>query len=104
MKIPELKKKNYSSGFYKYLEQQRAEVVIAYLFKGLTHRKIDSEILGWREIDTHGYETMHILHYLGITRKFRGKFAKLSVEQGIDELKALNDPEYDAIIDILKLV
>ena len=45
MYIPNLKKSFRSREYNNYTFGQRVDVVIAYLFKGLSHRRIDVEVL-----------------------------------------------------------
>lgn len=103
MKIPKLNKKLEYFRFYnKYTEKQHVDTIIAYLFENKNLAKIDKEILNIKYRKSSGYESMAILHHLGIRGNFKGIFKGLTTEQGIAKLEALNDPDYDTIIALLK--
>ncbi len=74
MVIPKLRKNERSREYNSYSIEERAEVVRALLFKGMTHRQIDSKILHLDSKYTRGYQSMGILHYLGLKQEFRGLF------------------------------
>ena len=101
MLIPLLEKSGRSREYDSYTPEERLRVVEAYLFKGLSHRRIDSEVLGLDDSFSHGYQAMGILHYLGLNASFKGIFIGMDVKTSISELKALKDTMYDELITLL---
>ena len=101
MQIPKLSQSSRSREFNKYSDIQRAEVVRAWLFDGRHHREIDKEILHLDPEYSHGYQSMGILHYIGLRREFQGLFYGMTNEQAVVALKETNDPAYQKLIDIL---
>lgn len=59
--------------FNLYNDKQRAAVLYNYLVNGISYRPLDSEILKV-PFDSHGYQSMGICHYLGITDPHKGFF------------------------------
>lgn len=41
-------------------------IVYSYLFKGLSHRALDEEFIGLDPVKSKGYQSMGILHFLGL--------------------------------------
>jgi 5-methylcytosine-specific restriction protein A len=101
MNIPRLVRSSRSREYEDYNDNQRAAVVKAWLFDGKPHREIDKDVLHLDAEYSRGYQSMGILHYLGLKKEFRGIFNGMTTEQAIAELKNTNDPEYQSIIDIL---
>lgn len=101
MVIPKLSKSSRSREYEKYNESQRAAVVRAWLFEGKHHREIDQSVLHLDPEYTRGYQSMGILHYLGLKRSFQGIFNGMTPDQAISALKATGDTSYQSIIDIL---
>lgn len=100
MNIPKLKPSTRSREHNSYSQQIRDKVIYAYLFEGRSHRRLDKEIIN---IDaSRGWQSMGILHYLGMKNDFKGLFQDISIEEAIDELKNLNNKEYDSIIEALE--
>lgn len=101
MPLPELNKSDRAREFNDYSPEQRAEVVKAYLFDGLSHRKLDTEILKIDTYNSKGWQSMGILHYLGLDNPFKGIFKGMKIEEAIDILKS-EDESYSEIISILE--
>lgn len=101
MKIPKLKKNSRRREYDSHTEEEHAKVVKAYLFDGLSHREVDKKILLMDDTYTRGYQSMGILHYLGLNGPFKGIFSGMTVNAAIKELKDQNDPTYNDIIAIL---
>ena len=101
MNIPILERTNRKREYDSYSPTQCREVVEAYLFKGMSHRQIERDVL---EIDSdyfRGWQSMSILHYLGLRNSFKGLFRGMSIAQAIVELKACSNDDYEEIISIL---
>lgn len=101
MVIPKLVKSSRSREYEHYNENQRAAVVHAWLFEGKHHREIDKDVLHLDPEYTRGWQSMGILHYLGLKKSFQGLFKGMTPAQAITELRATGDSAYQPIIDIL---
>ena len=64
-------------------------------------RKIDREILCLKDKDSHGYQSMGILHHIGLQKAFQGLFKYISMVEAIQLLKETGDPDYKQLISIL---
>ena len=103
MHLPELKPSNRSREYYSYSETLRAEVVKSFLFKGITsHRELDATILGLNPDITKGFESMNILHYLGLKKNFKNLFYGFGIDEAIEILKKDNQ-DFQTIIQLLKV-
>lgn len=101
MIIPKLDRESRSREYNSYNEEQRRKVVYASLFEGKTHREIDKEVLHLDSDYSRGWQSMGILHYLGLKKNFRGIFSGMTVAQAVAALEDTRDPEYKTLIDIL---
>lgn len=101
MKIPMIKKSRRNREYESYTVEQHLAVVEGYIFEGLSHRMLDEKVLGLNSEYSHGYQSMGILHYLGITGEFKGLFKGLTTDEAIMELKNTADISYDDLIAIL---
>ena len=99
--IPKLKRSSRSREYDIYTEEQRRQVVKAWLFTDMTHRQIDNKILKLESIDSRGWQSMGILHYLGLTKEFHGLFKDMSVKEAAKEIESTENPEYRDILQIL---
>ena len=102
MDIPLIKISIRNREYNLYTKEQRMEVVSAYLFEGLSHRKIDKEILKLDDKYSRGYQSMGILHHLGLNKEFKGIFKECSIENAILQLKSKHDKRYNNLISILE--
>lgn len=100
MTIPEIEKSPRSREYEAYSPELHLAVVKAYLFDGMTHRQIDTEVLHLDNAYSHGYQSMGILHYIGLTGAFKGLFSGMDVLAAINELKQ-HGPAYTDLIGIL---
>lgn len=99
--IPDLKSSGREREYKLYPENFRDEVVYEHLFKGKTHRELDKEILGLDPIQSKGFQSMGILHYIGIRSEYRGIFEGINLKEVIDILKKENK-EFEHLIRILE--
>lgn len=67
-------------------EENRNKVVYNYLFNGNSHRWLDFNILGLDSNLSKGYQSMGILHYLGLKNEFKGLFNGLTIPEAINLL------------------
>ena len=100
MNLPKLKKSNRRREYDLYSDKIRDAVVYNYLFGALTHRELDEKIMKLDETIT-GYQSMNILHFLGLTVEFKGIFSGYSIETAISELKSSSSDNYIEIINSL---
>ena len=101
MNIPILEKSKRSREYEDYSNEQHRAVVEAYLFQGLSHRKIEKFAMKIDSDYFRGYQSMSILHHLGLGNDFKGIFKGMSVEDAIEILKKTNNQDYEDIIAIL---
>lgn len=101
MKIPELKCSSRAREYNSYSESQRSAVVKAWLFDGMTHREMDREILHLDSEHSHGFQSMGILHYIGLNKEFHGLFKGMAIEEAVRILEETGNPAYQEIIRIL---
>ncbi len=92
--MPELKPSSRSREYNLYKEIQRARVVQGWLFQGKTHRELDEEVLGLDPHVSQGWQSMGILHFLGLKKDFRGLFRDVSKKVAV---KVLRDNEQDFV-------
>ena len=85
--------------FSSYSEEVRASVVYLFLVEGMATRRIDVELGLMPSIDTKGFQSMNICHYLGLRRAHQGLFRGKSASEVITELTALSsDPAWFLIL------
>jgi hypothetical protein len=72
--------------FSLYNEDQKAEIVYCWHFKGNSYRQIDQEILKLDQEKSHGYQSMNILYYLGLTKNHKKIFANKSITESLQFL------------------
>lgn len=89
--LPELKRSGRIREWDSFSQELRDRVVFEYLFKGLTHRELDRSVLSVG-FDSRGYQSMSILHYMGLTKEFKSIFASLDYSEAVS---ALNDAGKD---------
>ncbi len=80
----------------------RARVVYGYLFQGMSHRALDREILGLDSKYSKGYQSMGILHFLGLKNKHKNIFKSYSLEQAIVLLEKDGNQDYKLILKHLQ--
>lgn len=100
MFIPQLVRSNRKREYDHFSPELRAQVVKAYLFDGMSHRRLDEEILHLDREYSRGYQSMGILHYLGLVNAHKGLFEGMDMETAVEELKAAGD-DYTEIIRVL---
>ncbi len=70
----------------------------------MSHRQIDAEVLNLDDAYSRGYQSMGILHYIGLTDSFKGLFSGMGVASAVHELRQQNDHSYDDLIAILSVI
>ncbi len=66
MELPTLNRANRHREYDSYSSIIRGQVVYSYLFEGLSHRALDKEIIGLDPDKSKGWQSMGILHYIGL--------------------------------------
>lgn len=103
MNIHELKiNPKYAKRFEKYSESKRIEVLYDYLFNGHSYRWLDENILGQDSNYSRGWQSMAILHYLGIIDVHKGMFKETSLDAAITILEEQDNKKFFPIIKMLK--
>ena len=101
MEIPDIVKSERHREFDLYDEKIISTIVYEYLFNGLSHRELDDKVLQIHNSYSHGYQSMGILHCLGLRNEFKGIFDGINVEQAVEELERHNNSTYEELIDML---
>lgn len=101
MKIPILKPTDRSREYNNYSQEERDKVIYNYLFSGLSHRDMDKKILKLDFDYSRGWQSMGILHHLGLKNEFKGLFTGMSEEEAIRTLSELNDSTYSEVINCI---
>ena len=100
MNLPPLNKSDRRREYDLYPEDVRDAVVYHYLFSSFSHRELDEKIMCLNETIT-GYQSMNILHFLGLSSDFKGVFAGYSIETAIEELLSSHNDDYSEIVNCL---
>ena len=90
MDFPPLERQPRDSEYNRYASS-RAEIVRRWLFLGSTYREMDRDILGIPDNKYKGFQSMSILHHIGLNRSHQGFFKNKSYEQAIESLKDNTD-------------
>lgn len=102
MQIPKLQFSGRRKEYDMYQEHVIDKIVYFYLFKGKSHRKLDEECIKIDSKHSKGWQSMNILHYMGMKNEFKGIFSDVYIETAIERLKILNDSNYNHIIESLE--
>jgi 5-methylcytosine-specific restriction protein A len=79
--LPTLKSSGRRREYDKYGLLERSRVVYAWLFEGKTHRQLDDLVLGLNQYESKGFQSMGILHFIGLRGDSRG------IYQGVTRAK-----------------
>lgn len=99
--IPGLKFTENIKKYEKYSVEKREAVVYDYLFNGSSHRWLDEHILGCDSSYTRGWDSMAILHHLGLINSHKGIFKECKLEVAIHNLEEQKDERLQPIINML---
>ena len=81
--------------------EQIAEIVKTYLFDNSTsHRKLDESILGLDSSVSKGFQSMGVLHYLGLKGEFKGLFADNTLTEAIEILQNTSE-DFSDIVELI---
>jgi hypothetical protein len=82
--------------------EEISQIVHNWLFTNdLGHREMDRDILGLDPLSSRGYQSMGVLHYLGLKREFKGIFQNADLNQAIRDLKS-DAQDFSFIIELLE--
>ena len=101
--FPPLNRRSRDREFNRYSSAIRAEVIYQYLFHGKSHRSLDKEVVGQDPAYSKGWQSMGILHYLGLENPHKGIFAKLSIDDALNALKSVGTPDSEEIAGYLRI-
>lgn len=99
MELPQLNISSRDREFKHYRREQREDIVMSYLFEGLSSRKLDEKILGLDSEKSKGYQSWAVLRHYGLGDDFKGIFKGMTPQDVINQMP--NDPQYDVIYDII---
>ena len=84
--------------------EEVSQIVHTWLFNNeIGHREMDRDILGLDPLSSKGWQSMGVLHYLGLKKEFKGIFLKSDLNQAINQLEA-DEQDFSFIIELLKNV
>jgi 5-methylcytosine-specific restriction enzyme A len=101
MTVPKLNPSKRHREYDSYSDELRSQVIRGWLFSNKTHRQLDEEILGLDRNISRGYQSMGILHFLGLNADFHGLFQDLTEAKSIDLLRA-DSQDFSPIIAFLE--
>lgn len=101
--LPDLKPSGRAREYKSYPDLLKAKVIYEHLTKGLQHRELDEVVLGLDKEISKGFQSMGILHYLGMKSDYKGLFNGYTLEAVINILNQQGDG-YEEAIRLLKLL
>lgn len=102
IEIPVLEPKSRTREYNSYKDSIRDRVIYEYLFNARTHRWLDENIIGLDADYSKGYQSMGILHFIGLKEKHKGLFEEISIYEAIEKLKKLDENNYKLVIASLE--
>lgn len=97
--FPDLTPSSRSREYNEYKEFKN-EVVFEYLFNSRSHRWLDENVLGLSPEESRGYQSMGVLHYMGIKGIHKGYFENNDIEEAISLLQNQGE-KFTTIVDCL---
>ena len=102
MPMPQLTPASRHREYDAYSDELKSAVVREWLFTNKTHRQIDEGVLGLDPEYSRGWQSMGILHYLGLNKGFHGIFGSVDSLEAVDKLR--HDPQdFQSVIRFLTL-
>ena len=102
MKIPQLDRSKRIREYNSRSFEEVSKIVGQWLFRSdVGHREMDRDILGLDPSVSKGWQSMGVLHYLGLKKEFKGLFLGMSHEAAIKQLAA-DHQDFRFIIELLK--
>ncbi|WP_431800034.1 HNH endonuclease [Halobacillus andaensis] len=99
-RVPALEPVERSREYFSYEEPIRCFIIYEYLFNSRAHRWLDMNIIGINPKESRGYQSMGVLHYVGIKDKHKGIFSNLSIYKAVNILEQ-QEYDFDLIIQFL---
>jgi hypothetical protein len=96
--IPALEPKSRAREYNNYNDGIRDRVIYEYLFNSRTHRWLDENIIGMDTDYSRGYQSMGILHYIGLKGKHKGLFKDMDITDAIAELNQSRVSDFTLVI------
>lgn len=102
MNIPKLNPSDRAREYKQYSFEEISQIVRTWLFeKKIPQRDMDRDILNLDSDSSGGWQSMGVLHHLGLKREFKGIFAGLNLNQAINQLKE-DGQDFGLIIELLE--
>jgi predicted restriction endonuclease len=99
--VPKLEPVPRSREYLSYTDAIRDKVVYEYLFHSRSHRWLDENIIGIDPEYSRGYQSMGILHYIGLKNQHKGIFENLTINNALEILEKQNS-DFSLVIEVLK--
>ncbi len=101
MLMPKLNQSGRDREFKLYNNYEKSLICKGWLFSNVDHRQLDKDILALDSDKSKGFQSMSVLHYLGLKKEFKNIFKEQSLRAAINNLK--NDSQdFDLIIELLE--
>lgn len=100
MNLPPLDPERRAREYNSYDLAARGRVVRAWLFEGATTRAIDEEVLDRNSSYSRGYQSMGILHHLGLKKAYQGLFIGKTVDEVVARMRD-EGPSFSRVIEHL---
>jgi predicted HNH restriction endonuclease len=98
--FPKLEPVHRSREYQAHNESIRSKVVFEYLFNSRTHRWLDENVIGLIPSESRGYQSMGVLHHIGLKDKHKGIFNGYSLQEAITLLQNQSN-EFNRVVDCL---
>ncbi|MFD2046459.1 HNH endonuclease [Ornithinibacillus salinisoli] len=99
--FPTLKPNSRNREYNNYDIDIHSKVIFEYLFNERSHRWIDENVINIDPNYSRGYQSMGILHFIGLQDTHKGIFNGISVDEAIRLLSTINDNNVEVIIKAL---
>lgn len=102
MLLPKLDPSNRDREYKQRNFEEISQIVHTWLFTNdVGHREMDRDILGLDPLLSKGWQSMGVLHYLGLKKEFKGIFPNSDLNQAINDLKS-DEQDFSFIIELLE--
>ena len=102
MNIPNLIRDNRSREYDSYNKNEIDRIVYYWLFfEKYTHRELDKVVLNLDENNTKGFQSMGILHYLGLKKQHKAIFKDKSIDEAIELMNNKDKNQFEKIVNSL---
>ena len=102
MSLPKLDPSNRDREYKQRNFEEISQIVHTWLFNNdVGHREMDRDILGLDPLSSKGWQSMGVLHYLGLKKEFKGIFQNSDLNQAISNLKS-DEQDFSFIIELLE--